>query len=335
MRVLFATTRGAGHFGPLVPFAFACRRAGHGVVVVGPPSVAPLVARAGLSFLPVPEAPAATVDAAFAPVWSQTAAVDHVVQNLFVGLHARTALPGMRSIVAEWRPDVIVRESMEFASALAAEEHGVPQVRVGVHLASHIDGGGMLEAIAAPALDIAPERLLDSPLLTRAPASLNGPDEDVLRFRTDAAPPRPDHGEPLVYVSFGSEAPMSVHFPRVYRRAIDALAELPVRALVTIGDRRDPSELGPLPRSRPRWSRTAAPAPRSPRSRPACRRRSCRCSSTGRATPSGWRMPAPGSWSRTSRPTCARCSTTRATVGRRARSPPSSARCRRRTTPSR
>ena len=249
MRVLFATTRGAGHLGPLVPFAHACRRAGHDVAVAGPPSVVTLVARSGLSFLPVPEAPTATVDAAFAPVWSQTAAVDHVVQNLFVGLHARTALPGMRRIVEQWQPDVIVRESMEFASALAADEYGVPQVRVGVHLASHIDGGGMLEAIAAPALDIAPERLLDSPLLTRAPAALNEPDEDVLRFRTDAAPPRPDHGEPLVYVSFGSEAPMSAHFPRVYRQAIDALAGLPVRTLVTIGDRRDPSELGPLPRS--------------------------------------------------------------------------------------
>jgi UDP:flavonoid glycosyltransferase YjiC (YdhE family) len=248
MRVLFATTRGAGHLGPLVPFAHACRAAGHPVMVAGPPSVAPLVARAGLSLLPVPEAPAATVDAAFAPVWSRTAAVDHVVQDLFVGLHARAALPGMLRAVAAWRPDVIVRESMEFASALAAEEHGVPVVRVGVHLESRVDGSGALEAIAAPALGIAAERLRASPLLTRAPASLNGPGEDVLRFRTDAAPRRRHRGRPLVYVSFGSEAPMSEHFPGVYRRAIDALASLPVRALVTIGDRRDPAELGPLPR---------------------------------------------------------------------------------------
>src|SRR4051794_33663331 len=107
MRVLFATTRGAGHFGPLVPFAHACRRAGHDVLVAGPPSVAPLVARAGLSFLPVPEAPAATVDAAFARVWSGAASVDHVVQDLFVGLHAHTALPGMLTAVADWRPAAI------------------------------------------------------------------------------------------------------------------------------------------------------------------------------------------------------------------------------------
>jgi UDP:flavonoid glycosyltransferase YjiC (YdhE family) len=244
MRVLFATTRGAGHVGPLVPFAHACERAGHDVLIAGPPAVSTLADRAGLRFRAVPGAPAATVDAAFAPVWSQQASVDHVVRELFVGLYARAALPGMLATIARWRPDVVVRETMEFASAVAALEYGVPQVRVGVHLESRIDGSGMLEEIAAPALGIAADELRDSPVLTRAPASLNEPDEPVLRFRTDAAPRR---REPLVYVSFGSEAPASEHFPGVYRRAIDALADLPVDALVTIGDRRDPAELGPLP----------------------------------------------------------------------------------------
>ena len=52
-----------------------------------------------------------------------------------------------------------------------------------------------------------------------------------------------------MYVSFGSEAAASHHFPGVYRRAAEALAALPVRVLLTIGDRRDPAELGPLPPS--------------------------------------------------------------------------------------
>ena len=154
MRVLFATTRGAGHFGPLVPFAQACRRAGHDVLVAGPRSVAGLVARAGLPLRAVPEAPAAAIDAAFAPVWAQEATVQHVVQDLFVGIHARTALPGMLSIVAEWRPDVIVRETMEFASLLAADYYGVPQVRVGVHLTAQIDSDGMFAELAATALNV-------------------------------------------------------------------------------------------------------------------------------------------------------------------------------------
>ena len=84
------------------------------------------------------------------------------------------------------------------------------------------------------------------------------------RFRASNGIP-PSHPRDLVYVSFGSEAPMSAHFPRVYRQAIDALAGLPVRALVTIGDRRDPSELGPLPRSVrvERWVAQADVMPRA------------------------------------------------------------------------
>jgi UDP:flavonoid glycosyltransferase YjiC (YdhE family) len=249
VRVLVATTRGAGHLGPLVPFAQACVRAGHDVLVAGPASVASLASRARLRLRPVAAPARAVVDEAFAPVWRGEASIEHVVRDLFIGLYARTAMADMLSAVDEWRPDVIVRETMEFASALAGDRHGVPQVRVGVHLASHIDAGGMLEEIAAPALGVPAERLRDSPLLTRSPASLNDPAEKVLRFRTDAAPHRPAGGEPLVYVSFGSEAPASRHFPGVYRRAVDALADLPVRVLVTIGDRRDPAELGPVPAS--------------------------------------------------------------------------------------
>ena len=66
------------------------------------------------------------------------------------------------------------------------------------------------------------------------------------RFRTDALPPRRPE---LVYVTFGSEAPASEHFPGVYRRAVEALADLPLPVMLTIGDRRDPAELGPLPPS--------------------------------------------------------------------------------------
>ncbi len=246
MRVLFATTRGAGHFGPLVPFAQACRRAGHDVLVAGPRSVAGLVARAGLPLRAVPEAPADAVDAAFAPVWAREASVEHVVQDLFVGIHARTALPGMLATVAEWQPAVIVRETMEFASLLAADYYGVPQVRVGVHLDAQVDSDRTLAELAAAALNVAPERLLDSPLLTRAPHWPGEAESDAHRFRTDVVPRR---REDLVYVSFGSEAPLSEHFPRVYRQAIEALGDLPVQTPVTIGDRRDPAELGTLPAS--------------------------------------------------------------------------------------
>jgi UDP:flavonoid glycosyltransferase YjiC (YdhE family) len=243
VRVLVATTRGAGHLGPLVPFAQACVRAGHDVLVAGPASVASLTSRARLRLRPVAAPAAAVVDEAFAPVWRGEASIEHVVRDLFIGLYARTAMADMLSAVDEWRPDVIVRETMEFASAVAAVRYDVPQVRVGIHLDSSVDTGGRLETLAAEELGIEPERLREGPLLTRSP----GDDEPgVHRFRTDAIPLRRAE---LVYVTFGSEAPASEHFPGVYRRAVEALAGLPLPVLMTIGDRGDPDELGPLPPS--------------------------------------------------------------------------------------
>ena len=44
-------------------------------------------------------------------------------------------------------------------------------------------------------------------------------------------------------------SPTRSYFPGLYREALDALAALPVRVLVAIGDRRDPADLGPVPPS--------------------------------------------------------------------------------------
>ena len=66
MRVLFATTGGIGHFGPLVPFARACLDAGHEVVVAAPTSFADQVGRAGLAHAPIGEPPAEVLGRVFA-----------------------------------------------------------------------------------------------------------------------------------------------------------------------------------------------------------------------------------------------------------------------------
>jgi UDP:flavonoid glycosyltransferase YjiC (YdhE family) len=47
MRVLLATTANNGHFGPMLPFAAACQRAGREVLVAAPESFAGAVERAG------------------------------------------------------------------------------------------------------------------------------------------------------------------------------------------------------------------------------------------------------------------------------------------------
>src|SRR5262245_59353633 len=115
MRVLFATTRGAGHVGPLVPFARAAVAAGHEVLVAGPGSARRHVVRAGLPLLGVGERGPEETQRAWAPVWSPETSpgMAAVVQDLFIGLHARLALPGMLATVQEWPPDVVVRETLE------------------------------------------------------------------------------------------------------------------------------------------------------------------------------------------------------------------------------
>jgi UDP:flavonoid glycosyltransferase YjiC (YdhE family) len=264
MRVLLASTSGAGHLGPLVPFARALRRAGHEILVAAPISAQARVERAGLPFISFAD----PLERDLAPLWERirAAAPDEanalVLGESFGRVRARAALPGVELAMDAWRPDVVLRDSAEFASAVAAEARDVPVARVGPWLPT-------MEAFAvraaAPAVDelrrwagLEPDpegtRLAASPYLTLTPASLEraggSAPERTLRFH-DAAPPlravRPAGTAPLVYLTFGSVVATLGFFPGLYRAVIDALADLPIRLLVTVGEAADPAALGPLP----------------------------------------------------------------------------------------
>ena len=268
---LLVTTRGSsGHLGPLVPFARACAGAGHEVVVAAQRQHEANVRRAGLAFAPVGDPPAEE----WMPLMGWFAELDLetanrlMISEFFAGIDLRAELPDLRAIVARDRPDLILRESWEFGSTLVAELEGIPIARVGLGLAGVED---LSIEQAAPAVDAAraavglpPDPggalLHDAPYLTAMPDALEGPGlapARAHRFRFavgGAARPLPDwwpgNDDPLVYVTFGSVAAGGhlPYFPAVYRAAIDALAPLAVRVLVTIGDpTRDAGELGPTP----------------------------------------------------------------------------------------
>ena len=59
-----------------------------------------------------------------------------MIGEYFARMDTAAALPGLRAIVEDWRPDVIVRECWEYASTLVAELHGIPVVRVALGLAA-------------------------------------------------------------------------------------------------------------------------------------------------------------------------------------------------------
>jgi UDP:flavonoid glycosyltransferase YjiC (YdhE family) len=262
MRVLITTTGGAGHFGPLVPFAEAIGRAGGEVLIATRESTAVPVLAQGYEVATFADADAAERGAVFGAVRALSAddANVRVVADVFARLDARAAVPGVLAACESFGPDLIVHEVCEFAGALVGAHTGVPVVSVGIGLA-------VLERLVMPATepaldDVRRDLGLDAgdsaayftltPPLLEDPAAPGPPHAQRFRERGGAAAgPLPDWwegaGDPLVYLTFGSVAPQMDFFPGLYRAAIDALAPLPVRVLVTTGRDRDPADLGPLP----------------------------------------------------------------------------------------
>jgi UDP:flavonoid glycosyltransferase YjiC (YdhE family) len=261
VRVLFASTRGVGHFTPLIPFVEACRRGGHEVMVAGPPPLADAVERAGYPFWEGAEPP----EHELGPMWARVTTVSAeeanaiVVGEIFGGLNVRAMLPSLSAACEEWRPDAVVREQAELASAIAAERHGIPHARLGVSMAGLDE---MALEFAGPGLDAqqpgAAEAIWTSPYLTLVPASLEDPHAArppaTYRFRDPAAAgsdePLPDwwtgDSRPLVYVSFGTEAGAMPAAGALYAAVFEAAAELPARVLLTLGSH-DVEAPGPAP----------------------------------------------------------------------------------------
>lgn len=258
LRVLFASTSGSGHFRPLVPFVEAFRRRHAAVMVAGPPSLAGAAADAGCEFWPGADPPAAEAEA----VWQRFASLPReqtsglVDRELFGRLCTAAMLPAMEAACWRWRPHLVLREPCEYSSAVTADRAGIPHAVVAISLAT-IEASVhdlVADVLGGDRADV--ESMLGSaPYLTSFPASLDpSPFARTWRWRParrQAAAPLPDwwagRGGPLVYVTFGTVAGrLPVGVP-VYRAAIDALAGLEARVLLTVGHSTDVSVLGPLP----------------------------------------------------------------------------------------
>ncbi|MEP7055528.1 MAG: glycosyltransferase [Actinomycetota bacterium] len=266
MRVLCATTAGAGHFAGLIPFARACAQAGHEVRVAAPASFAGAVEDAGFVHEPLADADPGALGAVFGriPTLTMREADDLVVQEVFGRLDRDAALPGMRAALDRWRPNVVLREPAELASYVAAHERGIPHVQTQIGLS-------VMDERLLPLLDVPLQEIgCDSAALRNAPrwtivppsfdvpSSSTGPvtyaRDPALDLATEVtAAPLPnwwsphENDKPLVYVTFGSVAASIGLFPAFYTRVVEQLAEVPARVLLTLGQAGNLEDLGTLP----------------------------------------------------------------------------------------
>jgi UDP:flavonoid glycosyltransferase YjiC (YdhE family) len=258
VRVLAACSLGgAGHLRPLLPLLNGAARQGHEVLIVAPPAMEAMVAETGHAF----RAGGEPAEAEVAPLREQLPrlppAEAAVVGNgeLFGRVATRAMLPQMTDAVAAWQPDLILREPCEHASTIVATRTSVPVAQVAIS-AAQTEWRAI--GVAAAALedlgaDVEAE-MRAMPYLTHFPAALDpSPFPATIRFHAPRPPvaPLPDwwgaSKAPLVYLTFGTVLGFMSIATEVYRTALEALANVDARVLLTVGRRFDAGALGAVP----------------------------------------------------------------------------------------
>ena len=274
VRILFTFTGGSGHFLPAVPIARAALAQGHDVLFSCQEAMLDSVTAAG--FDARSSGGRTIVSPAFrgALVPSDRTHEADVIRTFFADRIARERATQLIAIAANWHPDVIVRDEVDFGAAVAAERLGIPHVCVIV-----LAAGGLIspDLVAEPLNHLRSEhglpadpnlamlhrhltlvpvpssyRTREDPLPSTArhiqPAALDkrssAAASDMQTLRTlDWLAARP--GRPTIYFTLGTifHQESGDLFPRV----LAGLTALDANVVVTVGREIDPTEIGPQP----------------------------------------------------------------------------------------
>jgi UDP:flavonoid glycosyltransferase YjiC (YdhE family) len=276
MRTLFTVQPSIGHLHPLVPVAAALAAAGHEVAVCTSASFGPDVEAFGLPHI------AAGLDwltedrstwQAFPPMPPPGPEFAKFVVTVFADVTTAHMVPDLLGVARDWKPDLVVREAMEYGGAVVAERIGIPHVSVAGNGYSAVDSPAvryfpgnrlmvaepMARHRAAVGLPPDPDVLMPHRYLTLCftPPSWDGPDAPrpanaVYLRHTSTVPPGAELPEwarqlpdrPTVYASLGTVFNKT---PGVLEAIIDALRDEPVNVIVAIGSDEDPGRFGPQP----------------------------------------------------------------------------------------
>jgi MGT family glycosyltransferase len=275
MKALFTVQPAIGHLHPLVPVAKALEAAGHEVAFCSSAGFRPDIEVFGF------ESFAAGLDwvAADRSTWTDfppmppppDPAFPEFVVTLFADITTRAMVPDVLSIAKAWRPDVIVREVMEWSGCLAGELLGIPHASIGGNAYSGVDSpeiryfpGNRLFAAEPYArhrteLGLPPDPELIDPSKylhlcfmpkrwerpgLPAPAntqyvrhvSVERPGDVLPQWTHDLS------GRPTVYAALGTIAHA---MPGIFELILEALANEDVELVLAVGQ--DPSAFGPQP----------------------------------------------------------------------------------------
>src|SRR3954471_8603414 len=267
MRILATSTPGLGHLTCLLPLASALRDAGHDVLFVTAAESCDLVAGFGFSVRAGGMSPADR-RAVLSPRQPEVMAQPPRARRglLFSIMFAEAAAPAMRvelaPVLDEFRPDVVIHETGELAAAPLARARNIRSVTVAFSGTLPDWSHEMVLASLAPLWadeGLAPptfEDVCGDLYLHPFPPSFDqAPSAGVVRpmqpspvwGTSDVAPTwleRLGADRPLVYLTSGTE-PAAAQAP--WTAALEALGDLDVDALATIGRHIDPVTLGTIP----------------------------------------------------------------------------------------
>jgi UDP:flavonoid glycosyltransferase YjiC (YdhE family) len=212
MRVLFTTWAWPSHLYVLVPLAWACRAAGHEVLVASQPEIIDEITRTGLPGTAVGEDVDAVNLVRGYVLPSEAGQGDGLGQapkvskgpramQMFMA-HAESMADGLVAVAREWQPDIVVFEPTALAGPVAAAVAGVPAVR-------HLYGTDLMMR----ARTILPETL--APLAQRLDA---GPFDPFGVCTVDPTPttfqvPTDYRRLPMRYVPFNGPGPRPAPLP--------------------------------------------------------------------------------------------------------------------------
>jgi UDP:flavonoid glycosyltransferase YjiC (YdhE family) len=266
MRILFTFVGGSGHFQPLVPIARASVEAGHSVAFTGQKVMLAVIEAAGFTAFDTGGTTLSDTPKRLPLLKIDLDREDRALRESFARRLARERADAILALCADWQPDLVVCDEIDFGAMVAAERCGFPYATVlviaaGSFVRKQVVGQPLHELRAAHGLPPDPDLEMLSRYLVLSPAppsyrdpafplpatahaihplGLNPAQNDSASPWSTALPDAPN-----VYFTLGTV--FNVESGDLFERILAGLRELPINVIATVGREIDPQEFGPQP----------------------------------------------------------------------------------------